>query len=200
MVIDFLVEYGEWIILAGFAAYIIFFDLPWLQNLLIKSREPDSPVLISGELLANSGLQSMHTGEFQGYKYNFLYNGSRVMALVQLGFNTNIHVVATGDRAGNPSLLPFSSKWLTRVELEGDFPTYFKMYCSKDKEVELLTIFDPTDMAYFVDFCRSHNFEIFHDTLYISQIDSASDDSDTTSLVTDINNFLQKNDRTLRKL
>jgi hypothetical protein len=33
---------------------------------------------------------------------------------------------------------------MTTVKLEGDFPDHFKLYCTKDRELELLEILDPT--------------------------------------------------------
>jgi hypothetical protein len=167
---------------------------------ITRSDTQESPVLASGELLSHAKLTSMHEGTFHGYHYNFLYNGARLMAFVQLGYKTGIHVVATGDKAGPTVAMAASRAWLTPVRLEGDFPAYFQMYCSTDKEIELLTIFDPADMAYFVDFCRLYNFEIFHDTLYVSQIETAKDEADTTTMIEDVETFLKKNDRTLRRL
>jgi hypothetical protein len=74
------------------------------------------------------------------------------------------------------------------------------LYCTPGAEIELLQLFDPADMAYFIDFCRAYDFELYKDTIYISQAANANDAGDTTSLVSDIENFLVRNKIMLDKL
>lgn len=58
---------------------------------------------------------------------------------------------------------------MTNVVLEGDFPDYFKIYCQKDKEVEVREVLDPSTMEYLVDFCNQLNWELFENNLYFVQ-------------------------------
>jgi hypothetical protein len=63
---------------------------------------------------------------------------------------------------------------LTQVKLEGNFPEYFRLYCSSGKEVELLELLDPTNMQFLVDFCESFNFELIDTTLYFTKSNSSN--------------------------
>lgn len=186
------------LLIYGAVALVMFVKGRWLKNLL--GKDGDGPALASAEMLANASLTSMAEGTIAGYKYNLLYNDGRLMVLVDLGYKTGVHIVATGDRSKIDKGIFVRNKWLKPLELEGDFPEYFRMYCSPGKEMELLTIFEPKTMAYFVDFCRSHNFEIYEDSLYISQSDNAADNTDTTTMIQDAEDFLKNQDPTLRRL
>jgi hypothetical protein len=61
-------------------------------------------------------------------------------------------------------------------------------------------LFTPDIMALFVDFCRSYDLELFHDTLYITKAKDAIDTDDQTTLVTDVTTFLQKTGPSLQRL
>jgi hypothetical protein len=155
----------------------------------------DSPIISSTNLLEDTNLVSLERSTMSGYQYNLLTNESaRTMLLVTLHHNTGLHLVAVGDRskAGLPITQRISNKFLEPVDLEGDFPDYFKLYCSPDKQIELRELLDPTAMALLVDFCQAYDLEIFNDTLYISQAANAKDENDKTDLVSDTETFLQK--------
>ncbi len=70
---------------------------------------------------------------------------------------------------GNTSL----DNQLTRVQLEGDFPDYFRLYCDKGKEVELRQVLDPIRMEFLVDFCQKFNWELIESSLYFVQSDTS---------------------------
>jgi hypothetical protein len=61
-------------------------------------------------------------------------------------------------------------------------------------------VFAPDTMADFQDFCRAYNFELYHDTIYISQAQGADDEHDDTTMVTDVINFIKENKRLLTRL
>jgi hypothetical protein len=69
---------------------------------------------------------------------------------------------------------------MTKVNLEGNFPDYFKIYSQKDKEVEVREVLDPGTMEFLVDFCEQLNWELFENTLYFVQ-------SGTTRKISDNN-------------
>jgi hypothetical protein len=166
-------------------------------------RSEDGPLLSSSDMVLTSGLTSLNQGTIAGFKYNILTNDSgKVMILVELGHNTALHLLAFGDKSGLDGLVTgaISRRWLTPVELEGDFPEYFRLYCSPEKQIELRQVFAPDTMAQFADFCRAYNFEIFHESLYISQAAKATDINDSTTMVTDISEFLTQNAAMLQHL
>jgi hypothetical protein len=164
----------------------------------------EGPILSSVQLLSGGNLTSMHKGTVAGYDYNLIASQrGRIIIFVHLHQNTFLHIVAQGDRRGTSEDLSSNvqlKKRLNKVQLEGNFPDLFSLYCTPGAEIELLQLFDPADMAYFIDFCRAYDFELYKDTIYISQAANANDAGDTTSLVTDLENFLIKNKVLLDKL
>lgn len=175
----------------------------WLWQNLVSPGGVNAPILSASQIFAEGAIEPFHKGEIQGFQYNVLAGGNgRVLIFVQLHHNTFLHIVAVGDKTGLSSRIsrPRLKKSLTKLDLEGDYPSYFSMYCTPGKEQELLQLFDPADMAYFVDFCRAYDFELFHDTIYISQAQGARDPDDTTVLIHDIQAFLKRNYRLLQRL
>ena len=161
----------------------------------------DGPILSSGNMLGTPGLQSMAKGTIAGFAYNLLTNDAgRVMFFVELGHDSQSHIIAYGDKSDLAAGPPIYNGQLENVSLEGDFPSYFHMLCNKDAQVTVREVFAPDVMAQFADFCRSYDFEIFHDTLYISRAQKATDADDQTSLTTDLTNFLTKNAEVLKRL
>lgn len=163
----------------------------------------DMPVIQSSDMLDEAGLMPLAQGELAGYQYSFLTNSKgRTMLNIVLKRNTGIHVVAVGSKS--ISSLPFSerleSRFLKPVRLEGDFPEYFHLYCTPGKERELLQIFDPATMARLIDFCKAYQFEIFHDSLYVSQAADAEDLQDDTTMVADAKTLLEKSGDTFDRL
>jgi len=169
----------------------------------LSAKRNDEPILVGEGMLGAGGLTSMTRGKLEGYSYNLMTNDSgRVIMLVQLPQNTWTHIVAYGDKSGLGSLAKdkLKSKWLQPVVLEGNFPNYFHMYASKGSEVSLREVFAPDVMADFIDFCREHDFEIFHDMLYVSKAEHANDAADSTTMVQDVKTFLRKNSTELARL
>ncbi len=62
---------------------------------------------------------------------------------------------------------------LAKVQLEGSFPDYFRLYCTNGKEIELLELLDPTNMEFLINFCNSLNFELIDNTLYFVKSNSS---------------------------
>jgi hypothetical protein len=162
----------------------------------------DGPVMASDDMLGSvGGLQSMARGTVVGFSYNLLTNNSgRVMFLVELGHNSWSHILAYGDKSGLRTMFTTPGKWLEPAALEGNFPDYFRMLCNPEAQAALRVLFTPDIMALFVDFCRSYDLELFHDTLYITKAKDAIDTDDQTTLVTDVTTFLQKTGPSLQRL
>ena len=79
------------------------------------------------------------------------------------------HIVL--DAVGNNSLLsanlPSAFKRDQRLSLEGDFDTYFRLYCPAGYERDALYLFTPDVMARFVDNAAALDVEIVDDWLFL---------------------------------
>jgi len=159
------------------------------------SSVDDGPLLASAGMLGSGDLQSMAQGTIEGFAYNLLTNDSgRVMFLIQLGHNSWSHIIAYGDKSQSFDIVlaRVPKKWLEPAVLEGDFPDYFHLYCNPEAQDTVREIFTPDVMELFADFCRAYDFELFHDELYISQAQHAHDSGDTTTLTSDVADFLRR--------
>lgn len=84
-----------------------------------------------------------------------------------------------------------SVEGLSRVDLEGDFPSYFRVYCTPGYESRTLELLDPADMAYLVDFCRNYDVTFNHESMVLTQPPDAP--HDPTSVITDAEQLLTRN-------
>ena len=116
----------------------------------------------------------------------------QVLMKVTLPVASTVHIVgfSTQDTVfsrllGNTSI----DNILTKASLEGDFPDYFKLYCDKDKEVELREVLDPTRMQFLVDFCTKMNWELIEDNLYFVQ-SALSKSQDNNTVVSAAESFV----------
>lgn len=150
---------------------------------LSETSAEDYPLISSSEMLEEGGLASINKGTIEGYDYNIMTNESgRVMILINLHGNTRMHVVAIGENSSLdlPLTQKIESNLLQKTELEGDFPDYFKLYCTPGKEVELRQIFAPDSMQVLVDLCQSFDIEIYDETLYMSVANSSQEQESAT--------------------
>lgn len=179
-----------------------FLSLLW-EAVPLRNRYGDGPILSSHGLLESPMLGVAKDNLVEGYRCHFFANTKgRNIIFVELGRNTKLHIVAIGDKSQIASKVRVQTrgKSLTKVHLEGDFPKYMSMFCTPEYEVELLHLFDPTNMAYFADFCRAYDFEIYHDALYIAKAAESRDENDSTSMVDDVQEFLKRNKRWIDKV
>ncbi len=153
----------------------------------------DGPLISSSDMLNETGLISVNKGQMVGYNYNILANQQdRVMLFISLHGSTHLHLIAIGDQSklSLPLTEKVSNNFLTQVSLEGDFPDYFHLYCSPDRQIELREILEPVTMAFLVDFCRTYDLEIFQDSLYVSKASSTNNETGQDTLVTDSEKLL----------
>ncbi|MDB5181404.1 MAG: hypothetical protein JWP13_167 [Candidatus Saccharibacteria bacterium] len=191
-----------WVLGSALFKYILRKSFSAISIMGLGNRE-DEPIISSTDMLTSRGLQSMAAGMMGNYAYNLLTNSSgKVMMLITLDHNTFMHLIAIGGKSGMSRSVNYalSRKWLEPVSLEGNFPDDFRMYCTKDMQMETRQVFAPDTMAHFQDFCRAYNFELFHDTIYISMAQGAQDPNDDTTMVTDITHFIEQNRRVLDRL
>lgn len=138
-----------------------------------------------------------------GFDYSVLgSDDNRLILLISLKQPTILHIVGIGRKSKQQRGLRKIrlNRLLSPVTLEGNFSDQIALYCNKGQELELLQIFDPADMAYFADFCQAYDFEIYEQTLYISQAGDARDDKDQTGVITDAKVFLERNSQLLEHL
>ncbi len=186
-----------------FAAIIFYFIRQSKLGKFRHAKNTDGPLIAATGLLTAGKLVSLHSATVNGYAYNVIAGGNgKLIVIVQLNRSTDLHVVGIGSKSGLLSKLINTNlaKRLTRVELEGDFPSSFTMYCTPGREQDLLHLFDPADMARFADFCQAYDFELYHNMVYMSQAEAAKDANDTTWLYNDMEDFIKHNHRFLQKV
>lgn len=180
-----------------------FRDIHPLESLeKLSNINEDGPVL-SLFKSSDTTLVAGQKTEIDGYTYSlFADSTDRAIVIVTLKQPTDMNLVAIGDKSNQQNLLEKIKigKVLSKVDLEGDYSDHISMYCTKGRELELLQLFDPSQMAYFSEFCRSYDFEIYHDTIFISQSSGRKDIDDKTSMVDDAREFVKRNSDLLIKL
>jgi hypothetical protein len=192
---------GQHHIIFGLSAILLVFFLVKLGAIdkiwAMLARGPEESVIASEDFSRSRQLQNMASGKIDGDYIYYLYTNKagRVMFEVFLDHDTRLHIVAIGVKSGLGTRVQYHTNrhWLESVSLEGNFPQDFRMWCTKDKQIEVRQVFGPETMAQFGDFCRAYNFELFNNKLYISVAEQDRDQRDTTSMVTDITNFIVHN-------
>jgi hypothetical protein len=175
---------------------------PKLSLKLSKGQKGTYPIISASDFLSESGLVSMHQESFDGYKLNLLTNRSgRVMLNITLPKNTKLHLLAFG-KLGETSLAYTQniSSDLQKIVLEGDFPSYFNIYCTKGRQNEVLRILEPVTMQYLAKFCKSYELELYNEVLYVSKAEDAQDSSDNTTLVQDTKHLLSYHGKRLLRM
>ena len=89
---------------------------------------------------------------------------------------------------------------MTPVKLEGDFPDYFRLYCTIGRELELFELLDPTSMALLVDFCERLNFELVENNLYFIQSETNDGTANNVPVVAAAEEFANKILPTLQRM
>lgn len=92
-----------------------------------------------------------------------------LMVSVHLPFRTTSHLVGITQRGRQELGLQefLAQRKLEIIELEGDFPSTFLLYAPPGNQFNARYVFDPKAMAFVVDFCKTHHFEVVGDMLYI---------------------------------
>jgi hypothetical protein len=120
-------------------------------------------------------------------------NTGALIYRIELPFLTRYHLVGIPRSNHVEQLNPAAEagSLLERLVLEGDYQNYFNLYIDKASQVEARVALNPKAMAFTVDFCRSHSWEIVNNELYFVQ---ASEDNpeDPTSMFEDIAAFVDE--------
>ena len=143
--------------------------------------------------LPEIGIRENPTSESMTPLGNALTPEGQVIMKVVLATSSPVHIVgfSTKDTVFN-SLLSNTGidDLLTKVQLEGDFPDYFKLYCDKEKDIELRQVLDPTRMQFLVDFCNKMNWELIDNALYFVQSGLANNDGNNNTVVSSAESFV----------
>ncbi|HEY5152575.1 MAG TPA: hypothetical protein VII55_01230, partial [Candidatus Saccharimonadales bacterium] len=122
----------------------------------------------------------------------YVENDAAIYAL-DLPFNTESHFVGL-SKSHKLNRLQFESflkaNGMEKVVLEGDFPDYFDIYADKGQQFEVRTVLDPSAMAFVVDYCQSHFWEINDSELYIVATDTDKSDTGNPSVVEQSQQFV----------
>lgn len=117
---------------------------------------------------------------------------SALIIRVELPFRSKVHMLGIPVGKHADQLAPTKGRSaMEEVHLEGDYYNYFSLYCGKGMQTEVRYVLDPAGMAFTVDFCRSHSWEIIMDELYFLQSGQNLPD-DPSSLWDDVVQFVQE--------
>jgi Zn-finger nucleic acid-binding protein len=81
---------------------------------------------------------------------------------------------------------------MERVTLEGNFSSYFDIYAAKGQQVAVRQTLEPDAMAFVVDYCRSHFWEINSSELYIVATDSDPSKGEKITLLDQSQKFIDE--------
>lgn len=86
---------------------------------------------------------------------------------VYLPYASKTHLLGLSQRPGASRISTRHVKQFEKVELEGDFPDYFQLYAGEDMQTLARYVLDPAAMAFIIDFCRHHSWEIVNNKLLV---------------------------------
>ena len=118
---------------------------------------------------------------------------SATMFSVYLPFKTKVHLLGITKRDDMSQFrIDKVNSVMEPVSLEGDYDKYFTLYAEKNTQMEARYVLDPKAMAFTIDFCKSHSWEIRESELYFVQEDVPNLKGDDTSMWDDINQFIKE--------
>ena len=118
---------------------------------------------------------------------------SATMLSVQLPFVTKIHLLAITKRDDMSQFrIDKINSVMESVSLEGDYDKYFTLYAEKGTQTDARYVLDPKAMAFTIDFCKSHSWEIRESEFYFVQENVPNLKGDDTSMWDDVNSLLKK--------
>ncbi len=109
-------------------------------------------------------LYTVHAGKSSHAVYDAVAELTYPAELPHIVLVRKISLSSVGDTA------PFSSSiGLEKVELEGDFDTYFSLYVEQGAQVKIREIFQPDLMQWFIDHFADHDLEVNGTKIYLLQ-------------------------------
>lgn len=173
------------IILAGI--FIIYYIYQYLYGVKASQTEgADAPILLSHYTIGGQ-LACISRGKIVDNDYIVYVADETVIFELDLPFSLDSHLLcySNQDRINLIEKEQMISKNMQRIILEGDFPSYFYVYCDVNNQIPLLQVFEPKNMAYIVDFCKYYDLEFYKDKIYFAKNPDKDDKNDSTTMVND---------------
>lgn len=104
--------------------------------------------------------------------------------MLELPFSTTGHVIGISKKSklNRYFLESFTeAHGMEEVVLEGDYPNQFSIYAAPGQQVISRYILDPAAMAFTIDYCTNHFWEIVNDQMYCATVDGLSHEGDLLS-------------------
>jgi uncharacterized C2H2 Zn-finger protein len=139
-------------------------------------------------------LFSAKRGTVENMHYSAIITTNIDMLLyrIELPFASKYHIVSIPKASDVTQIDPTGGdSIMEKVHLEGDFPDYFSIFAQKDQQSGARYVLDPKAMAFTIDFCRSHNWELINNELYFLQA-NANNKNDKTAMFDDITTFIKE--------
>lgn len=145
-----------------------------------RFEQVDAPILLSHYTLNQIKLVVRST--IDNFNYAIYTTGEDVIFEIMLSKKSQAHMLAYSNenRQSRIEKEEMLTSDMQKVVLEGDFPSYFNVYCSKNDQVDLLTILEPATMQFIKDFCKNYDIEIYHSSLYMVDYAGGGAPDDTT--------------------
>jgi len=205
---------------------LIVFIAVFLIKRMLNNRTYEAPAnFVDGSLILTMyslgvGMTSLSKGTLNDMPYNILITedllhkdplpggmirapAGQVIMSMDLPEKSEVHIAGFSaadshldELLGNTNL----DNSLVKVNLEGDFQDYFRLYCSPGREVELREILDPSSMEFLVDFCKKLNWELFENTLYFVQSQTTKADEYEETMTQAAGDFAKKILPTLQRM
>jgi uncharacterized protein YbaR (Trm112 family) len=146
------------LIVGGLAAYLRKYRRP---------SHPSSSVLLSyySEYQAITPVAKRRLSDGSGHLVMMSIKHSVSIDIIYLSFTTQMRLLAIPTETGvqiNPSI---GKSLMEPVVLEGDFPNYFNLYSNNKQGFLARYVLDPKAMAFVVDFCNKHSWELINNEL-----------------------------------
>lgn len=112
---------------------------------------------------------------------------------VELPYASSLHLLGIPKTPGADQINPADgSGIMEKVELEGDYSTYFTLYCEKGMQTASRYALDPKAMIFTIEFCTSQSWEIVGNELYFVQESDTRATNDPTLMFDDIETFVKE--------
>lgn len=158
-----------------------------------KVRLAGGSVLLNYYTDNNARLMPVRHGKVAGMHFTAMASTHGVSFYqIELPFSAKVHLVSIPNRDSVAQLDPTGKDSLMEpLVLEGDHPSSFTMYCRKGQQMQARYVMDPKAMAFTMDFCTSHNWEIINNMLYFVQRGGRAA-GDSTRMFDDIERFVDE--------
>lgn len=191
---DYLNDYGDHIAIVAAAVYLLGLIAAYMRR---RYRHKRAMRLQSASALLayysfESQMVQLAEGTVAGMHYVALKaTSSKAMIYrVELPFASKLHLLGVPLHSDVKQINPTGRGSIFEVvNLEGDYGNYFRLYCQLGQQVKARYALDPKAMAFTVDFCQSHSWEIVGSELYFVQT-GRRQPGDSTNMHDDIEAFV----------